>query len=90
MKHLEGGQKRKMRPETARKEKKRMNDEIGFTCDLCGACDDVPSIVTMTANYGSTEHDGDKVALRLCGHCIDLWMDSLPDGAGQWERVVSW
>lgn len=71
-----------------------MNDDLGFVCDLCGRFrgdgDDVPSTVAMTANYGSTEHDGDKVTLRLCGSCIDLWMDSIPEGAGTWERVVPW
>lgn len=70
-----------------------MND-YNFTCDICGrycgAGDDVPSIVTMTANYGSAEHDGDKLTLEVCGACIDWMMDSLPAGAGKWERVVPW
>ena len=72
-----------------------MNEqEYNFTCDLCGRyCgtgDDVPSIVSMVGNYGSTKHDGDKVTLRLCGNCIDLWMDSIPPETGRWERVVPW
>lgn len=68
--------------------------DYNFTCDLCGRyCgtgDDVPSIVAMTANYGSAEHDGDKLTLRVCGSCIDQWMDSIPEGSGTWERVVLW
>ncbi len=70
-----------------------MNGE-GFKCDICGKqCDtgdSVPSIVTMTASCDSTEHDGDKLTLEVCGSCIDLLMNSIPAGAGKWERVVPW
>lgn len=71
-----------------------MNDDLNFTCDLCGRFrgdgDDTPSTVVMTANYGSAEHDGDRLTLRVCGSCIDLWMSSVPEGAGKWERTVPW
>ena len=71
-----------------------MNDELDFVCDLCGRFrgdgGDVPSVVTAIANYGSTRHDGDKLTLQLCGDCIDWLMDSIPEGAGEWERVVPW
>lgn len=45
-----------------------MNEkDYNFTCDLCGRyCgtgDDTPSIVAMTANYGSAEHDGEPIFL---------------------------
>lgn len=69
-------------------------DDNNFVCDLCdkycGTGDDVPSIVTMTANYGSTEHDGDKLTLRVCGDCIDWLMNSIPADVGEWGRTVPW
>lgn len=69
-------------------------DDSNFVCELCGKyCGtgaDVPSIIAMTANYGSTQHDGDKLTLRVCGACIDWFMDSMPAGVGTWERTVPW
>lgn len=71
-----------------------MNDNLDFVCDICGKfcgdSDDVPSIVTMEAAYGSKQFDGSKVTLKLCGICIDWLMDGIPEGAGTWERVVPW
>lgn len=71
-----------------------MNDDLNFTCDLCGRFrgdgDDTPSTVVMTANYGSKRFDGSRLSLKLCGDCVDWMMGSVPERAGEWERVVPW
>lgn len=50
------------------------NQDSGFTCALCGKHDDIPSTVTLQANYGSWLYDGKRYTLNLCGGCIDAWI----------------
>ena len=54
-----------------------LNYDSGFTRAICGRHEDVPSLVTLQANYGSQQHDGERYTLHLCGGCIDCWIDAV-------------
>lgn len=41
-----------------------------FICPRCGRADDVPSVMVMQANYGSS-YDTERVTVELCGECFD-------------------
>lgn len=43
----------------------------GFRCPLCGGVELIPSIVRLEANYGSREHDMERLTVHVCGSCID-------------------
>lgn len=47
-----------------------INDD-GFRCPLCGEMDLIASIVRLEANYGSREHDMERLTVHVCGACID-------------------
>lgn len=47
-----------------------------FHCELCGAKDLVPSIITLELNYGS-RYDGDRLTLELCSDCADRLYEAL-------------
>lgn len=52
-----------------------MNFDFGFTCAICGRHEEIPSVVTLQANYGSRQYDGERYTLNLCGGCIDCWIN---------------
>lgn len=52
------------------------NYDSGFTCAICGRQEDIPSVVTLQANYGSRLYDGECYTLHLCGGCIDSWISA--------------
>lgn len=54
-----------------------MNYDSGFTCAICGRHEEVPSIVSLQANYGSRLYDGERYTLYLCGDCIDSWINAI-------------
>lgn len=68
-----------------------LNYDSGFTCAICGRHEDVPSLVTLQANYGSQQHDGERYTLHLCGGCIDCWIDAvrqhIPPDRLQFEQL---
>ena len=42
-----------------------------FHCEICGKEDEIPSRITIKANYGSV-HDGERLTLDICGECADF------------------
>lgn len=46
-------------------------------CCFCGKDEFIPSVLTLSACYGSTEHDGERYTLLLCGDCIDSLINTL-------------
>lgn len=60
-----------------------------FYCDICDQTDLVPSLVELTANYGSA-HDGERVKLRVCGDCMDWLIDAISERAGKPKNIVNW
>lgn len=41
-----------------------------FICPRCGREDDVPSVIVLQANYGSS-YDTERATVKLCGECFD-------------------
>lgn len=41
-----------------------------FICPRCGREDDIPSVIVLQANYGSS-YDTERATVKLCGECFD-------------------